>query len=83
MKKWYFSDNGNVTGPVSVDSATSLFANGGDLYAWNASFSQWLPVTLIPELSNIIPTTKVAAQVPKELIDKFIQKKRISIRKCS
>jgi len=76
MKKWYFSDNGNVTGPVSVDSATSLFANGGDLYAWNASFSQWLPVALIPELSNIIPTTKVAAQVPKGLIDKFIQKKK-------
>lgn len=76
MKKWYFSENGKVSGPYSINDANSLLSKNNDLYGWNPSFSQWLPVTQIPELSELIPESKPAAQVPKELIDKFVTKKR-------
>lgn len=76
MKKWYFSDNGNVTGPFSVNDAKSLLSKNSDLYGWNPTFSQWLPVIQISELSSFISESKPAAQIPKELIDKFVTKKR-------
>ncbi|XPF94517.1 DUF4339 domain-containing protein [Colwellia sp. RE-S-Sl-9] len=76
MKKWYFSDNGKVTGPYSLNDASSLLAKNNELYGWTSSFSQWLPVALIPELSEFISDAKPAVQVSKELIDKFVTKKR-------
>lgn len=76
MKKWYFSENGKVSGPYSINDASTLLSKNDDLYGWNPSFSHWLPVTKIPELSELIPESKPAAQVPKELIDKFVTKKR-------
>lgn len=76
MKKWYFSENGTVSGPCSINDASSLLSKNNNLYGWNPSFSQWLPVNQIPELSKLIPESKPAAQVPKALIDKFITQKR-------
>lgn len=76
MKKWYFSENGKVSGPCSINDGSSLLSKNNHLYGWNPSFSQWLPVNKIPELSELIPESKPAAQVPKELINKFVTKKR-------
>jgi|GEM_PF-1009172 len=76
MKKWYFSENGSVTGPYSISEANTLLEKNNDVYGWNPTFSQWLPVTQIPEFSELIPDSKPAAQVPKELIDRFVTKKR-------
>ncbi|WP_426357917.1 DUF4339 domain-containing protein [Pseudocolwellia sp. HL-MZ19] len=76
MKKWYFSDNGQVSGPLNINDATSLLAKNNDLYGWNPSFSQWLPVAQIAELSEFISESKPVTQISKELIDKFVSKKR-------
>jgi len=76
MKKWYFSENGSVSGPYSMSEANTLLKKNNDVYGWNPTFSQWLPVTQIPEFSELIPDSKPAAQVPKELIDRFVTKKR-------
>ena len=76
MKKWYFSDDGKVTGPYSLNDASALLAKNNELYGWNSSLSQWLPVTHISELSEFISESKPTVQVSKELIDKFVTKKR-------
>ncbi len=76
MKKWYFSDNGQVSGPFNINDAIKLLANNNDLYGWNPSFSQWLPVTQIPELSSLTSEVKPVTQISKELIEKFVSKKR-------
>ena len=76
MKKWYFSDNGNVTGPFNVNEAKPLLAKNSDLYGWNPSLSQWLPVTQLLELREFVLESKPATQVSKELINKFVTKKR-------
>jgi hypothetical protein len=76
MKKWYFSDNGQISGPFSVNDASTLLANNSNLYGWNPSFSQWLPVVQIPEFSELITDRKSVTQVSKELINAFLSKKR-------
>ena len=76
MKKWYFSDNGQVSGPFNINDVSSLLAKNNELYGWNPSFSQWLPVAQIAELSEFISESKPVTQISKELIDKFVSKKR-------
>lgn len=75
MKKWYFSENGTVSGPCSINDASSLLAKNNNLYGWNPSFSQWLPVNQIPELSKLVTKNNPPAQVPKAVIDKFTANK--------
>lgn len=76
MKKWYFSENGKVSGPHSIDNASAVLSNNNNMYGWTPSFSQWLPVNQIPELSELLPESKPSPQVSKILIDKFVAKRR-------
>lgn len=76
MKKWYFSDNGQVSGPFNMNDVSTLLAKNSDLYGWNPSFSQWLPVAQIPEFKDLIAESKPATQISKELINTFVSKKR-------
>jgi len=76
MKKWYFSDNGQVSGPFNMNDVSTLLAKNSDLYGWNPSFSQWLPVTQIPEFKGLIADSKPVTQISKELINTFVAKKR-------
>ncbi|MBU2892607.1 DUF4339 domain-containing protein [Colwellia sp. D2M02] len=76
MKKWFFSDNGKVTAPLSQTEARAYLADNPTVYGWHPSFSQWKPVTCIPEFADIVPLPEQSLLVPKELTDKFLAKKQ-------
>lgn len=83
MEKWYLSENGNVNGPFGVKDVQSLVSKNSDLYGWNPSLSYWLPVTKIQEFQEFLPADQSSSQVSKELIDKFVNKKRDLIKKTT
>ena len=76
MDKWYLSENGRVTGPFNIDDVQRCIAKNSDLYGWNPSYSHWLPVVKIKELSVFLPEVQSSEQVSKALIDKFVNKKQ-------
>ena len=76
MDKWYISDNGRVAGPLNIDDVQRLIAKNSDVYGWNPSYSHWLPVIKINELKEFLPQDHSSDQVSKELIDKFVNRKR-------
>ncbi|GHE79076.1 DUF4339 domain-containing protein [Thalassotalea profundi] len=71
MKKWYFSNNGEISGPLDLTSARKIVEKNADLYGWHPSFSTWKPVRVIGEFSELIKTNLVTNQVPKEIINEF------------
>jgi hypothetical protein len=83
MEKWYLSDNGKVNGPYSIDEIQSLVAKNNDLYGWNPSYSHWLPVVKIEEFKGFVSQEAATAQVSKELIDKFVNKKQELVKKIT
>lgn len=83
MDKWYISENGRVSGPLKIDDVERLIAKNSDLYGWNPSYSHWLPISKINELSKFLPEDHLSEQVSKELIDKFLNRKRDLIKKTT
>lgn len=75
MKKWYLSEDGNVSGPFSIDDVQTRVSKNNNLYGWNPTYSHWLPVIKIPEFKAFLSEVKSQDQVSKELVDKFINKK--------
>jgi uncharacterized protein YoxC len=75
MKKWFFSDNGKVTAPLNHTEAREYLADNPTVYGWHPSFSQWKPVSCIPEFADVVPLPEQSLLVPKELTDKFLAKK--------
>ena len=39
MKKWYFSKNGKISGPLELDEAKVFLTKDPDFYGWYSSFS--------------------------------------------
>lgn len=76
MKKWYFSKNGKISGPLALDEAKDFLTKDPDFYGWHPAFSQWRPVSCIIEFTDIVPTPVPAAQIPPELIKEFVDKKQ-------
>lgn len=76
MKKWFFSNNGKVTGPLDLEAAKEYLAGNSDVYGWHPSFTQWKPVNCISEFVGVLPPTVQAPLIPKEISDKFIAKKQ-------
>ncbi len=76
MKKWFFSNNGEVTAPLDLDAAKDYLASNPDVYGWHPSFNQWKPVNCISEFVDVLPPTVQAPLIPKEISDKFLAKKQ-------
>ncbi|MCJ8296700.1 MAG: DUF4339 domain-containing protein [Colwellia sp.] len=76
MKKWFFSNNGEVTAPLDLDAAKDYLASNPDVYGWHPSFNQWKPVNCISEFVDVLPPTVQAPLIPKEISDKFAAKKQ-------
>ncbi|MCW3173221.1 DUF4339 domain-containing protein [Shewanella subflava] len=77
MKKWFFSHDGNVTGPLTQSEAISFLQNEPNCYGWHPSFTQWLPVSHIGEFAGIVPPPTSPAQIPTELINEFNTKRHL------
>ena len=76
MKKWYFSKNGKISGPLDLEDARDFLTKDPDFYGWHPSFSQWRPVSCIVEFDDVVPEPVPPAQIPPELIQEFIDKKQ-------
>lgn len=75
MKKWFFSHDGDVTGPLTEVEAIAFLQNEPNCYGWHPAFSQWLPVSHISEFSSVVSQPESPAQIPKELINEFTTKR--------
>ncbi|MBR9728539.1 DUF4339 domain-containing protein [Shewanella intestini] len=76
MTKWFISQNGDVTGPISETEAMALVQTAPDCYGWNPSFTHWKPVGSIAEFSALVPAITPPAQIPQSMIDGFATKKQ-------
>ena len=76
MKKWFFSNNGEVTAPLDLDAAKDYLASNPNVYGWHPSFNQWKPVNCISEFVDVLPPTVQAPLIPKAISDKFLAKKQ-------
>ena len=76
MKKWYFSKNGQVTGPLNEAEAKEFLLKDGNCYGWHPSFTQWKPVSCIKEFAHIVPAMVPPALIPQSLIEEFAAKEK-------
>lgn len=79
MKKWFFSDNGKVSGPFGLEESNKMVANNPSLYAWHPSYSHWVPASYVTEFDIAIKPPEAPQEVPQELIEEFIGKERDAI----
>ncbi len=76
MKKWLFSVEGKVTGPLAEADAKKFVTENLEAYAWHPSYSHWMPVNCIKEFEELVPAPKPPSIIPKELIEEYITKER-------
>jgi len=77
MKKWLFSNNGKIIGPLGLTQSQDLIKSNPSLYAWNPSYSHWVPVSLIEEFDlTIAPPPPPPLDIPQDLIEEFINEER-------
>ena len=81
MKKWFFSDNGKIIGPLGLKESKELIANTQGLFAWHPSYTQWMPVGYIEEFEVVFSVPTPPSDIPKELIEEFIGDERELIAK--
>jgi hypothetical protein len=79
MKKWFFSDNGKISGPFGLDESNKMVANNASLYAWHPSYSHWVPASYVTEFDIAIKPPSPPQEIPQELIEEFIGKEREAI----
>ncbi|MDY7036470.1 MAG: TIGR00266 family protein [Thermodesulfobacteriota bacterium] len=62
MSQWYFSYDGNQSGPFDHGQAVSQAQKNSDGFAWREGFGDWLPILKINELKR--PSMPVKAPPP-------------------
>lgn len=72
MKKWFFSNNGAVIGPLDLKESNEFISNNPDLYAWHPSYTHWVPVSCIDEFETSITPPPAPIKIPSGLIDDLI-----------
>jgi hypothetical protein len=72
MKKWFFSNNGEVTGPLGLKESNEFISKNPDLYAWHPSYTHWVPVSCIDEFEMSITPPPAPVELPSGLIDDLI-----------
>lgn len=72
MKKWYFSDNGDVTGPLGLKESNEFIDKHPDAYAWHPAYTHWVPVSCIPEFKVVASPPPPPIEIPKGLIEGLI-----------
>lgn len=76
MNKWFFSNNSEVVGPLSLMEAKEYLSINHNAYGWHPSYVQWKPACCINEFASFIPKSDRSFKIPKELTDKFLNKKQ-------
>ena len=71
MSQWYLSYDGKQTGPFDHAQAAAQARSNPNGFAWKAGFSDWLPISQVPELSaaGSPPTAPPTASGGADVID--------------
>jgi hypothetical protein len=76
MKEWYFSNNGEVSGPLGLTESNKFIEQNPNSYAWHPSYAQWIPVSHVEEFSISVTPPPPPQEIPKKLIERFIAKEQ-------
>lgn len=76
MKKWYFSNNGEMTGPLGLNESNEFIAKNPNVYAWHPSYTHWVPVSCIPELNVVTSPPPPPIEIPQSLIEGLIDEEK-------
>ena len=81
INNWFFSNNADVIGPLTLSAAKLHVTENPNAYGWHPTFTQWKPVSCIDEFSRILPPVVQDSTFQKEISAQFIAKqKRIESR---
>ncbi|MGB1198454.1 MAG: DUF4339 domain-containing protein [Thalassotalea sp.] len=83
MKKWYFSKNGEISGPMDLASARSSIEKNAYLYGWHPSFNTWKPLSLIGEFADLIKPSNTVNKVQQDIANEFNDKKSALTKKLN
>jgi len=76
MKKWLFSNHGEISDRLTFEEAQSYIEENKDedLYVWHPSFAHWTPLHEVEDFQTelYIPPPPVA--LPKELLEEYKDK---------
>lgn len=85
MKKWLFSNNGEITETLTFDEAKTYVEKheGSELYVWHPSFTHWTPLHEVEDFQQeiVIPTPPVA--IPKALLEEYKNKEESMFKTLS
>ncbi|QSX41369.1 DUF4339 domain-containing protein [Shewanella cyperi] len=76
MKEWYFSNNGEISGPLGLTASNRFIAKHPDAYAWHPSYAQWIPVCQVEEFDIKFTPPPPPIAIPAQLIERFIAKEQ-------
>jgi hypothetical protein len=76
MKKWYFSDNSEVIGPLGLKESNEFIAKNPDVYAWHPSYTHWVPVSCIPEFEVMASPPPPPTEIPQGLVEGLIDEEK-------
>jgi len=76
IKKWFFSNNLEIIGPLDLRAAKKYLLEYPNVYGWHPSFTQWKPVSCIDEFSAVLPPVIQAPLIPKEISEQFLAKQQ-------
>ncbi|MCL1141973.1 DUF4339 domain-containing protein [Shewanella gaetbuli] len=76
MKEWYFSNNGEVSGPLGLAESNKFIEKNPNSYAWHPSYAQWIPVSHVDEFDIVITPPTPPQAIPQKLVERFIAKEQ-------
>ncbi len=76
MKKWLFSNNGEITESLTFDEAQNYIKKYGNLnlYVWHPSYAYWKPLYLVEDFQLDIKIPPPPVAIPKALLEEYKNK---------
>ena len=72
MKKWFFYDYDEVSGPFDLKESNELISTKPNLYAWHPSYTHWVPVSCINEFEQSVTPPPPPIDIPLTKLDDFM-----------
>ncbi|WP_394131962.1 DUF4339 domain-containing protein [Shewanella maritima] len=76
MKEWYFSNNGEISGPLGLEESNKFIKEHPESYAWHQSYAQWVPISDVEEFEVAITPPPPPIEIPQELIERYLAKEQ-------
>lgn len=83
MKKWLISNNGTITGPMAFEAVKTMINDHENLYLWQPSYTHWMPASCVEEFSGQISAPQPPSPISQQLIDQFISKETMLLKKLN